>query len=227
MVPNIDTHGVPVIADVDGDGNRETLVAVVPDRLVALDADGVEKRSWRLPDLPVQWACGNFEGSVPPDHGADPCDPSGVHSGVRLDAHAQARMDRPAQGLFVTYPTVAFLDMESAILSGIDGSALSEEPLRQRSTGGPDMNGDGLDDILLRDLFERRTLAGRDGHDILPITMWAGYHTPSRARWAGRTSRRESSGLADLLLVVENPIGRQIGEAVQGHRSAGRRGRGR
>ena len=41
-----------------------------------------------------------------------------------------------------------------------------------------DMDADGIDDVITRDLYERRTLGGRDGRDILPIVMQQGYQTP-------------------------------------------------
>ncbi len=191
FVPNLDTHGVPVIADIDGDGDCETLVALMPDRLVALDADGVEKRSWLLPDLPVQWACGRFD-----------------------DGGTAAQPDRPGRaqlGLFVTYPAGAFLDMESVVLSSSDG----REVWKSHCGNGPpavfDLNGDGRDDILLRDLFERRSLDARTGRDILPIAMWAGYHTPVVVPLGGPDRPPGVVWVGGMYsLAAEHPIGRQV-----------------
>ncbi|MBN1349241.1 hypothetical protein JXJ21_07520 [candidate division KSB1 bacterium] len=42
-----------------------------------------------------------------------------------------------------------------------------------------DLTGNGGDDILLRDLFEHRSLNGMTGRDIYPITQWCGYHIPT------------------------------------------------
>lgn len=180
MVPYLNTHGVPVVADIEGNGDQVALVATHPDRLTALDAEGKEVRSWTLPDLPVQWACGNFDGDDLPD-------------------------------LFVTYPTGAFLDMESAILSGKDGRVLWKSHCGNGPPAVCDLNGDGLDDVLLRDLFERRTLDARAGHDILPITMWAGYHTPVVLPLAGPDNPPGVVWVGGMYsLVAEYPIGHQV-----------------
>jgi hypothetical protein len=136
---------VPVVADLNG--QREILIAQEPDRLVALNAEGEESRSWQLPALPMAWTYGNFDGDEVLD-------------------------------LFVTYPVGQWVDVESVVIAGKDGTPL----WRSHCGNGPaavyDLDGDGLDDLTLRDLFEHRTLHGRTGRDIAPITQWAGYHTP-------------------------------------------------
>ena len=58
---------MPHVADVDGDGNREVLVARDPDLLVALDSSGEVVRSWRFPGRPMQWAVGRFDDDPVPD----------------------------------------------------------------------------------------------------------------------------------------------------------------
>ena len=42
-----------------------------------------------------------------------------------------------------------------------------------------DFDGDGRDDLVMRDLFWRRTLDGETGRDIYPISQWGGYHIPT------------------------------------------------
>lgn len=37
----------------------------------------------------------------------------------------------------------------------------------------------GNEDIIFRDLFEHRSLDGRTGRDVFPITQWCGYHIPT------------------------------------------------
>jgi hypothetical protein len=59
-----------------------------------------------------------------------------------------------------------------------------QEPVWSSSAGAFatavwDLDGDGRDDLILRDLFWRRFLDGATGRDILPITQWAGYHMPT------------------------------------------------
>jgi hypothetical protein len=41
-----------------------------------------------------------------------------------------------------------------------------------------DFDGDGRDDLVMRDLSWRRTLDGATGRDLLPIIQWVGYHVP-------------------------------------------------
>jgi outer membrane protein assembly factor BamB len=157
--PSLSSPGVPVLAHLrplgcpcvpmvaDLNGQREILIAQEPDRLVALNAEGKESRSWKLPALPMAWTYGNFDGD-------------------------------DALDLFVTYPVGQWVDVESRAIAGRDGQPL----WRSHCGNGPaaiyDLDGDGLDDLTLRDLFEHRTLSGRTGRDIAPITQWAGYHTP-------------------------------------------------
>ncbi len=147
MVSYLDSLGVPVIADIDGDREREILVARKPNLLIALNADGEVKKTWTLPALPTQWMVGEFD-------------------------------DDPLPDLFVSWPSGAFVDMESAILSGKAGKIVWRSRCGNGVPAIGDFNGDGRDDILLRDLFERRTLDAVTGRDIFPITMWAGYHVP-------------------------------------------------
>ena len=42
-----------------------------------------------------------------------------------------------------------------------------------------DLDGDGRDDVIMRDLFWRRMLDGVTGRDVFPVTQWCGYHTPT------------------------------------------------
>jgi outer membrane protein assembly factor BamB len=146
--PASGSHGAPVVVDLDGDGEKEILVAQTPNKLVALDALGSVKRSWQFPSLPFQWTFGNFDGD-------------------------------DALDLFVTYKLGLFVDVESVAVSGKTGKVLWRAHC---GNNGPpavcDADGDGIDDVILRDLFERRVLNGRTGRDIYPIIQWAGYHAP-------------------------------------------------
>src|SRR5207248_2927422 len=80
--------------------------------------------------------------------------------------------------LLVTYPVGQILNVTTAAIAGKDGRAL----WRVLAGNGPpalsDMDGDGIDDYITRDLYERRTIHGRTGRDILPIVMQQGYQTP-------------------------------------------------
>jgi outer membrane protein assembly factor BamB len=146
-VPHSRPHGIPVIADVEGNGDKTILVAQKPNSLVALDSDGTVRRRWQFPALPQQWTVGDFDGDDVPD-------------------------------LLVTYPIGPILDVATVAVAGKDGRTL----WRAHGGNGPaalfDMDGDGRDDVIMRDLYERRTLNGRNGRDILPIVMQQGYHTP-------------------------------------------------
>lgn len=155
-VPHLETVGVPVVGDMDGDGEKEILVAQTPNKLVALDPDGKVKRSWEFPSLPVQWTYGNFDGDEVLD-------------------------------LFVTYQTGTFVDVESIAIAGKSGKRLWQSHCGNGPVAVYDVDGDGLDDVILRDLFEHRTLSGRTGRDVYPITQWAGYHAPVVALLNGAT----------------------------------------
>jgi hypothetical protein len=146
--------GVPVIADVEGHGEKSILVAGKPNRLQALASDGTVKKEWRFPALPARWTVGNFDGDDVPD-------------------------------LLVTYPIGPILDVATVAVAGSDGRTL----WRAHGGNGPvalyDMDGDGRDDVITRDLYERRTLSGWNGRDILPIVMQQGYQTPVVAATEG------------------------------------------
>jgi outer membrane protein assembly factor BamB len=145
-VASLRTVGVPHVADVDGDGDREVLVARDTDLLVALDSSGEVVRSWKFPGRPMQWAIGRFDDDSIPD-------------------------------LVVTYPLGAVLDTAMVAVSGRDGKTL----WRSHCGNGPiaiyDLDGDGIDDVILRDLYESRTLDGLTGRDLVPVVMQPGYHS--------------------------------------------------
>ncbi len=90
--------------------------------------------------------------------------------------------------LIVTYPVGAILDVETAAIAGVNGKLLWTRKCGNSPFALRDIDGDGLDDVVMRDLYERRTLSGRTGIDIEPIVMYAGYHTaliPRGAAYAG------------------------------------------
>lgn len=80
--------------------------------------------------------------------------------------------------LVVTYPVGPIIDVDTVALSGKDGKPLWKCHCGNGPIAIEDLNGDGIDDILTRDLYERRTLDGLTGRDIQPILMQAGLHTP-------------------------------------------------
>jgi hypothetical protein len=80
--------------------------------------------------------------------------------------------------LFVTYPVGAIIDVDSVAVAGRDGHMLWKSHCGNGPSAIADVNGDGYDDVVLRDLYERRILDGRSGRDLQPILMTAGYHTP-------------------------------------------------
>lgn len=150
-VPSLRGLGVPHVADVDGDGHREVLVARDPDLLVALDSSGRVVKSWKFPARPVQWTVGRFDDDAVPD-------------------------------LLVSYPTGAVIDLATVALSGKDSRQLWRAHCGNGSVALHDLDGDGIDDVIHRDLYERRTLDGRTGRDLLPIIMQPGNHTPALPR---------------------------------------------
>lgn len=150
-VPSLRGLGVPHIADVDGDGSREILIARDPDLLVALDSSGGVAKSWKFPARPVQWTVGRFDEDEVPD-------------------------------LLVSYPTGAVIDLATVAVSGKDGKQIWQSHCGNGSVALHDLDGDGVDDVIHRDLYERRTLDGRTGRDLLPIVMQPGNHTPALPR---------------------------------------------
>lgn len=80
--------------------------------------------------------------------------------------------------LLVTYPRGAILDVMTVALSGRTGKVLWEAHCGNGPSAICDFDGDGRDDVVMRDLYERRVLSGRTGRDLLPITLQQGYHTP-------------------------------------------------
>ena len=80
--------------------------------------------------------------------------------------------------LFVTYPVGAVIDVDSVAVAGRDGRVLWKSHCGNGPSAIADVNGDGIEDVVLRDLYERRILDGRNGRDLQPIVMTAGYHTP-------------------------------------------------
>jgi outer membrane protein assembly factor BamB len=150
-VPSLRTVGVPYVADVDGDGHREVLVARDPNLLVALDSKGEVVRKWNFPGRPMQWAVGRFDYDEVPD-------------------------------LIVSYPLGAILDTATVAISGSEGKTLWTSHCGNGAMAVFDLDGDGIDDVILRDLYERRTLDGRTGRDLVPIVMHQGYHSPVLAK---------------------------------------------
>lgn len=84
--------------------------------------------------------------------------------------------------LLVTYPTGAIIDVDTVAVCGRDGKTLWKMHCGNGPTAIADVNADGIDDVVMRDLFERRILDGRTGRDLQPIEMTAGYHTPILAQ---------------------------------------------
>ena len=80
--------------------------------------------------------------------------------------------------LLVTYPTGAIIDVDSVAIRGVDDSMLWKMHCGNGPSAIADVNADGIDDVVMRDLYERRILDGRTGRDLQPIEMTAGYHTP-------------------------------------------------
>lgn len=179
MVPYLEANGVPFVMEIDGDGEKEVLIARRPNQLVALNPDGAVKKTWQLPALPIRWTFGNFDGDEILD-------------------------------LFVTYPTGAYVDVESAAIAGKDGKVLWHSHCGNGPPAVYDLDGDGIDDVILRDLFERRTLNGLTGRDIIPTTHWAGYHTPVVLPLEGESNPPGIAWVGGMYSVVaESPIGKQ------------------
>ncbi len=115
-----------------------------------------------------------------------------------------------ALDLFVTHKVGMWVDFESVALAGKDGRPL----WRSHCGNGPaaiyDLDDNGIDDVTLRDLYEHRTLNGRTGRDLYPITQWAGYHTPAIVSLDGPD---KPPGVVwtggNYSLVVEDLAGRQ------------------
>ncbi len=145
-IPQSRPGGIPVLADVDGDGDQEVLVSRGK-TLVALAADGAVRRTWRFPGPPMLWNVGDFLGEGNAD-------------------------------LAVAWERGAVLDMETCLVSGRSGKVV----WRAHGGNGPlavsDIDRDGRDDMVTRDLYERRTWSGRTGRDLKTVEMLAGYHTP-------------------------------------------------
>jgi hypothetical protein len=80
--------------------------------------------------------------------------------------------------LLVTWPTGAIIDVDTAAVSGASGEILWKSHCGNGPMALADVNNDGIDDVIMRDLFERRILDGRTGRDLQPILMKAGYHAP-------------------------------------------------
>ncbi|MGH7134922.1 MAG: FG-GAP repeat domain-containing protein, partial [Pirellulales bacterium] len=150
-VPSLRTAAVPHVADIDGDGDQEVLVARDPNLLVALDSSGSVVRSWEFPSRPMQWAVGRFDDDSFPD-------------------------------MVVSYPLGTVLDTATVVISGRDGKTVWRAHCGNGSMAIYDLDGDGIDDVILRDLYERRTLDGKTGHDLVPIVMHPGYHVPVLAQ---------------------------------------------
>lgn len=84
----------------------------------------------------------------------------------------------PAWELFVSVSTGTYETRSQVLKVNQPG-----EPVWEANCGnGPptvfDVDGDRREDIILRDLFERRSLQGSAGRDLYPITQWCGYHLP-------------------------------------------------
>jgi hypothetical protein len=74
-----------------------------------------------------------------------------------------------------------------------------------------DFDGDGRDDLVLRDLFWRHTLDGATGRDLSPVTQWAGYHLPTvvqGAEFAGGAAVLWLGG--NYTLTLETKGGEQV-----------------
>ena len=114
------------------------------------------------------------------------------------------------QDLLVTYATGPFLQVETTARAGSDGAVLWTREFGNGPLGVADLNGDGFDDVVLRDLFERRVVDGRNGREILPSGQWAGYHTPAILDMQGQGAPPGIAWLGGMYSVLaESPIGNQ------------------
>lgn len=140
-------HRMPIILDLDRDGEPEIIVGEDPGRLVLLNPHGQIKNALPVARAPQNVTFGQFSG----------------------DAEWE---------LFLSFTTGNY-QTSSQVLKVQQPT----EPVWEINCGnGPptvfDLNGDGREEIILRDLFERRSLDGRTGRDQFPITQWCGYHMP-------------------------------------------------
>jgi len=144
---SIQGQGIPMIVDLDLDGQNEVLLSQGPDRLVLLDQNGKIKKFFSFPKAPKYFTFGQFTG-------------------------------RDQWDLFISYSTGS-VSTKSLVLS-LDGEGTAIWEL-MCGNGPPtvfNLRENGREDIILRDLFERRSLDGSTGRDIFPITQWCGYHLP-------------------------------------------------
>ena len=71
------------------------------------------------------------------------------------------------------------VSMKSRCFHIDDDSALWQMDCGNGHPAVVDLSRQNREDILLRDLFEHRSLSGLTGRDIFPITQWCGYHIPT------------------------------------------------
>ncbi|MBN1349244.1 hypothetical protein JXJ21_07535 [candidate division KSB1 bacterium] len=143
----IQGQGVPIVADLDSDGQNEVIFSQPPDKLVFVNQCGKTVRSFTFAKAPKYITFGQFTG-------------------------------RDKWDLFISYSTGS-VSTKSQVVP-IDASQTAAWELTC-GNGPPtvfDLTGNGYEDIVLRDLFERRSLDGLTGRDTFPITQWCGYHLP-------------------------------------------------
>jgi len=116
-------------------------------------------------------------------------------------------IEKNSSQLFVSYGDGTVSSKSTTINS--DGSNNWTLSIGNGSPAILDIDSDGYEDIVTRDLFERRSVDGQSGKDIYPITSWAGYHIPT-------VIKDESSGNSNILwsggnysLVLEDIEGNQ------------------
>lgn len=158
-----------VIWDVDSDGNKELIVAGKGPQVRVYSHTNQLKWEKALPCLPsdgglTSWTVGHFTDSK------------------RYDIFVQAHPGDPHIGT-------------AHVLSGLNGNVIWSRSRSTRSRGfGPilsctvvhDLDGDGLDDILLLDSEAITTVCGKTGEDIQPQQKlsdlfqwtWMGYGNP-------------------------------------------------
>jgi len=111
---------------------------------------------------------------------------------INFNGEVVNRFEVPGDPIFISYGSFSGDGSSQLFVSYGDGTVSSKStiinPDGSRNwtlsigNGSPaifDIDSDGYDDIVSRDLFERRSVDGKSGKDIYPITSWAGYHIPT------------------------------------------------
>jgi hypothetical protein len=194
--------GLPLVASKNNVNHRNIIVHDSGNKLKVLkEIEGEIKLEWEFQTAVKPSGFGAYQGRQMPiigdffndgENSIAALSKSNEIVLLNFDGEIINKYEFPGNPIFISYGSFLGEENSQLFVSYGDGTVSSKSTILNSSgtkkwtlsigNGSPailDMDSDGYDDIVTRDLFERRSVDGQSGTDIYPITSWAGYHIPT------------------------------------------------